>query len=271
MQAFDLIEGWGAPHATAGIVGGDEPAVLAVRGDSACASRWASLTKPLTALATLVAFEEGVLDIDEPAGPPGAKLRHLLAHASGLAFDEDRVLAEPAQRRIYSNTGFEVLGATVAERTAMPFEQYLREAVLEPLGLKSAYLEGSAAAGIVGPLEDVLRVAAELLSPTLIAPATLALATTVAFPGLAGVLPGFGYHDRQDWGLGLEVRGDKNPHWTGRRNSRATFGHFGASGSFLWVDPDLGVACAALSDRPFGAWAKAAWPAFSDAVVDELV
>jgi hypothetical protein len=30
------------------------------------------------------------------------------------------------------------------------------------------------------------------------------------------------------------------------------------------------VACACLTDRPFGDWAKQAWPALSDAVLAEL-
>ena len=269
-DALALVEGWASAAAAVGVVGGVGPTVLALRGDPALASRWASVTKPVSALATLVAVEEEAVDLDEPAGPPGATVRHLLAHASGLAFDDDRVLCEPGRRRIYSNTGFEVLGAVVAGHVGMPFEHYVREAVLEPLGLGETRLEGSAAGGLVGPLGDLLRLATELLAPTLVAPATLELATTVAFPGLPGVLPGFGHHDHQDWGLGFEVRDRKHPHWTGTRCSEATFGHFGASGSFLWVDPVARVACAALSGRPFGAWATSAWPKLADAVIEEL-
>jgi CubicO group peptidase (beta-lactamase class C family) len=92
----------------------------------------------------------------------------------------------------------------------------------------------------------------------------------VAFPGLAGRLPGFDTQDPLDWGLGIEVRGSKSPHWTGQGNSPATFGHFGRSGSFLWFDPAAGVACAVLSGRNFGPWAKEAWPALSDAVLAEF-
>ena len=272
VHALALVDGWPGADAAVGVVGGRvDPAVLGLRGDPALASRWASVTKPVSALATLVALEEGSVDLDEPAGPPGATVRHLLAHASGLAFDDDRVLCEPGRRRIYSNTGFEVLGASVARHVGMPFERYAREAVLEPLGLNGTRFEGSPAGGLVGPLGDLLRLATELLAPTLITPATLELATTVAFPGLAGVLPGFGHHDQQDWGLGFEVRGHKHPHWTGPRCSPATFGHFGASGSFVWVDPVAGVACAALSGRSFGAWATSAWPPLADAVIEELV
>lgn len=244
--------------------------VLAARGDTTLSGRWASVTKVLTALAVLVAMEEEVVDLDEPAGPPGATVRHLLAHASGLAYDEDRVLAPPGRRRIYSNQGFEVLGAFVAERTGLAFGTYLDEAVLAPLAMAGARLGGSPAAGVVGSLDDLVGLARELLSPTIVSPSTLALATTVAFPGLAGRLPGFDSMDPLDWGLGIEVRGTKSPHWTGTRNSPATFGHFGGSGSFLWVDPGAGLACAVLSGRDFGPWAKDAWPALSDAVVAEF-
>ena len=267
---LDLLDGWPVPHAAAGVVGGGGRGVLAVRGDRARRHRWASVTKVLTGLAVLVAVEEGTVELDQPAGPPGATVRHLLAHASGLAFREDRTLARPGRLRIYSNTGYEVLAATLAEAATMPFASYLGQAVLDPLGLVATRLEGSPADGLVGPLDDLLRVAAELMAPTVVAAETLRLACTVAFPGLAGVLPGFERHERQDWGLGFEVRDDKSPHWTGRRNSAATFGHFGGSGSFLWVDPVADLACAALSGRDFGPWAKDAWPGFSDAVLDHF-
>jgi CubicO group peptidase (beta-lactamase class C family) len=67
----------------------------------------------------------------------------------------------------------------------------------------------------------------------------------------------------------VEIRGHKQPHWTGTLNSPRTFGHFGQSGSFFWVDPDAGLACAGLADRPFGPWAIEAWPVLSDAVLAE--
>ena len=248
---------------------GRDGRVIAARGDTTLAGEWASVTKILTALAVLVAVEEEAVSLDEPAGPPGATVRHLLAHASGLAYDQDRILAPPGRRRIYSNRGFEVLGALVADRVGMAFGSYLAHAVLHPLGMAGARLDGSPAAGVTGTLDDLVQLTRELFAPTLVSPATLRLATTVAFPGLAGRLPGFDSHDPLDWGLGIEVRGTKWPHWTGRHNSPATFGHFGRSGSVLWVDPAAGVACAVRSGRDFGAWAKEAWPALADAVLVE--
>ena len=262
--ALGVVATWPV-RAAAGVC--DAGGALAVVGPADEAFRWASVTKLLTAVATLVAVEEGIVELDTPAGPPGSTLRHLLSHASGLARDDDRVLAAPATRRIYSNRGVEVAAATVAGAAGMPFADYLTAGVLEPLGMAATRLEGSAAWGATGPLRDLLRFAGELLAPRLLAPATLAAATEVAFPGLAGVLPGFGHQSPNDWGLGFERRDGKAPHWTGAANSPATFGHFGLSGAFVWVDPVAGLACAEVAAEAFGPWARAAWPALCDAVL----
>jgi CubicO group peptidase (beta-lactamase class C family) len=226
--------------------------------------RWASVTKLLTTLAALDAVQRGLLDLDEPAGPPGATIRHLLAHASGLAFDSDAILAKPGQRRIYSNRGIEIVAEVLAARAGQPFERLLADEVCLPLGLAATRLEGSPAWGATGPLTDLMNLAVELASPSLVNEDLLAQATRVAFPGLPGVLPGFGRQANCDWGLGFEIRDSKAPHWTGSRNSPATFGHFGRSGSFLWVDPDAGLVCAGLADRDFDEWAKQAWPRLAD-------
>jgi CubicO group peptidase (beta-lactamase class C family) len=238
-------------------------------GDESRPYPLASVTKPVTALAVLIAVEEGTMSLDQPAGPPGSTVRHLLAHASGLGPEGRTALSAPGTRRIYSNGGFEVLAEVLAARSGMPFPAYLIEGVLGPLGMTGTVLseDGSPASGLAGPLGDLLRLAGELLAPTLISTATHALATSVAFPGLAGVLPGFGRFDQCDWGLGVEIRGTKHPHWTGDDNAPETFGHFGQSGSFLWVDPVAGVACAGLADRPFGPWAAEAWPRLADSVL----
>jgi CubicO group peptidase (beta-lactamase class C family) len=267
VEALKQVEGWRAENVAAGVVRGGE--IVATHGSPDREFRWASVTKPVTALAVLVAAEEGTLDLDEPAGPPGSTVRHLLSHASGLPFDGSEPMGPPGRRRIYSNTGFDVLAELVAERAEMPFADYLREAVLEPLGM-DAELRGSPASHLVGSLDDLLSVARELLDPTVIAQETLAEATTVQFPGLAGVIPEMGRFDPNDWGLGFELRDDKPGHWSGTKVSPRTFGHWGGAGTFLWVDPDLVLALGVLSDREFGDWAKEAWPRLSDAVVDEL-
>ena len=241
---------------------------LGRRGDASHVFRWASVSKPVVALAALVAAEEGTIDLDEPAGPPGSTIRHLLAHASGLPFDPGPPIAKPGVRRIYSNAGFEVLAETIAAEAEMPFEEYLQKAVLQPLGM-GAQLRGSAGAGLRGSLDDLVKLMRELLAPTLVALETFAEATSIQFPGLAGVIPDLGRFDPNDWGLGLELKDGKQPHFSGTLTSPRTFGHWGGSGTFVWVDPESRLALGVLTDLQFGDWAKEAWPPFSDAVVRE--
>jgi CubicO group peptidase (beta-lactamase class C family) len=251
------VDAWPCEHVAVGVAG----RVSSTHGDPERVFPWASVTKLATAVAVLVAAEEGIVDLDEPAGPPGATVRHLLAHTSGLPFDPAPAIAPPGRRRIYSNHGFDVLAEHVGARAEMPFAVYFEHVWGFPL-------DGSAGSGVRAPLRALLEVARELLAPTRIARETLDEAATVQYPGLDGVLPGFGRQSPNDWGLGLELRDAKSPHWTGTQNSPRTFGHFGQSGSFLWVDPDVGLALACLCDLKFGDWARSAWPAFSDAVLE---
>jgi CubicO group peptidase (beta-lactamase class C family) len=266
LQSLEQVDAWPAENVAVAVV---TPGDVMVHGKADRVFAWASVTKLVTALAVLVGAEEGIIDLDEPAGPPGSTVRHLLAHASGLPLDGERPIARPGERRIYSNTGFELLGPLLAERAEMPFTDYLA-GVIEPVGLTATRVEGSPASGASGPLRDLALLGQELLRPKVVAAETLAEATTVAFPSLSGVLPGFGRQGRNDWGLGFELRDEKSPHWTGSRNSPATFGHFGRSGTFLWIDPAADAACACLTDLDFGEWARTAWPRLSDAVLAEL-
>jgi CubicO group peptidase (beta-lactamase class C family) len=265
VDALRQVDEWPAETVAVGAL--QDAEIVAAHGPRDRVFRWASVTKLATALAVLVAAEEGIVDLDEPAGPPGSTVRHLLAHASGLPFEAGAPIAKPGQRRIYSNAGFEALADRVAEAAEMPFAEYLAAAVLRPLGL-GAELRGSAGAGLEGTLDDLLRLGAELQRPRVVAPETLAEATSVQFPGLVGVLPDIGRMDPNDWGLGFELRNAKSPHWTGSSNSPRTFGHFGGSGSFLWIDPEPRIGLACLCDLDFGPWALEAWPQLSDAVLD---
>ena len=266
---LDAIDGWPVPTAAAAVIG--PSGVLATHGPIKHGFGLASVTKPLAALAVLVAVEEEAVSLDDPADEaliPGATLRHLLAHASGLAPERPMRSFAPAVRRVYSNVGIELAAELVERATDMPFAKYLDEALIRPLHLTGTSLPGSPARDGVSTVADLARVAHELLASTglLSAPMRAELAS-VQYPGLRGVLPGFGGQDPNDWGLGVEIRGAKSPHWTGATNSPATFGHFGQSGTFLWLDPHARLALVALTDRDFGDWAKEAWPALSDAVL----
>ncbi len=237
---------------------------------------WASVTKIVTALTVLDACADGTLALDDPVvlddasdgrAHTGLTVAHLLSHAAGLPFDRGASVAPPGTRRTYSNYGYELLGEQLARAAGGPLQNEIAGRVLEPLSMSTMTVDGSPASSGVGTIDDLLALAGELLVPTVLGTEIGHLISTVAFPGLSGVLPGFGRQASNDWGLGCEIRDSKSPHWTSADNSPATFGHFGQSGSFLWVDPVVRLACVGLGDRPFGAWAATAWPRLSTAVL----
>ncbi len=272
MGALDVVATWPVPTVGAAVVRADGS--IAAVGAIEQRFRLASLSKPLTAWATLVAAEEGIVSLDDPVGQPGCTLRHLLAHAGGYPFDGRRPITGVANRRIYSNGGIELVAEHVAAAAGIPFADYLDEAVLDPLGMADAALEGSPAHGVWATVADVTAFLAELQAPTLVEAATAQDAFQPQYPALAGIVPGVGQFDPCPWGLGFEIRGHKSPHWTGQQNSTSTFGHFGGAGTMMWVDPEAGCGVVALTDRPFDQWADEAlrrWPELSDAVLAEAV
>ena len=242
----------------------------------------ASVTKLLTTLAALAAVEAGHVDLDQrvplgrwaPAGDDEPTTpRHLLAHASGLPLQTGRRRPQ-GSRRVYSNLGFRLLAEVVEDAVGLSFPAWLDSAVLGPLGLGETWLgtrhgvPADPAAGAVSTVADLVRLARCLLASgaPVLTPELFAEAISVQFPGIAGLLPGVGRFDPCDWGLGFELRDRKQPHWMGARRSEAAFGHFGASGCFLWVDPEVPVAAVGVSDRPFEdeRWAMSTWPSWSD-------
>jgi CubicO group peptidase (beta-lactamase class C family) len=261
-----LVAGWPVTRVAAATVSSSGP--LGLVGDPDWKVRVASVSKLLVTLAVLVAVEEETVELDERVDTfEGVTLRHLLSHASGIDFSRHRRIAPPGTRRVYSNVGIGLAADHLALRAGMPFSTYLAHAVFEPLGMADSELVGSPAHDVHSTVADLRRFAAELLVPSLISAATLQQATTPQFPSLAGVLPGIGRFDPNPWGLGFEIKGDKNPHWSGALTSARTFGHFGGSGTFLWVDPVRGMAAIALTEREFDGWAMDFWPSFSDAVL----
>ena len=245
----------------------DAQRTLHVQGDQAAVFPLASVSKPISALGALVAVSRGLLDLDEPAGPPGATVRHLLAHTAGYPFEGEETVGGVGARRIYSNTGFDVLAAHLEDATGRDLADWLEETVISALDLVDLEVDGSAAAGFRGSVRDLLAIGRELLEPTLIPEELWREATSVQFPGLDGILPGYGRQRPNDWGLGFEIRDGKDPHWTGSASSPRTFGHFGQAGSFLWVDPEAGLTAAFLGAEPFGPAHVEAWPGLTDALL----
>lgn len=270
MQALQQIEDWPVGSAAAAVV--RPSGSIDTTGDQDQPFRIASVAKPITAWACLVAVEEGIVALDQPIGQAGCTLRHLLSHAGGYGFDGTEPIARPERTRIYSNTGIEMAANAVADASGISFAEYLDEGVLRPLGMASTSLRGSPAHGMWSTAADITRFVLEARTPTLISAGAANEAATIQFAELNGIVPGVGRYSPCPWGLGFEIRGHKQPHWTGTTNSPRTFGHFGGAGTFMWVDPAVGVACLALTDRPYDEWADEAlriWPTFSDAVLAE--
>jgi len=265
MSALSQIDEWPVRNASAAVI---RSGSVTTRGDVNHAFPLASITKLLTSLAVLVACEEGTTTLDAMVTPSGATVSDLLCHAGGIAPDQPTVIAPPRTRRSYSTASFGLLADHITERSGIEFGVYLSEAVLDPAGMTSTTLQGSPGAGAVGSVSDLIRLAECWRSPGLVSADTLALATTIQMPELAGVLPGFGRQVPNPWGLGPEIRGSKSPHWTSPHNSESAFGHFGSSGTMLWIDPLADMVLIALTDRDFGPWAAEAWPNLSSAVLD---
>lgn len=228
-------------------------------GDTSAVFELASVTKLLSAYATLVAVEEGVFSLSTPLGPDDSTVRHLLAHASGLSHDDLTPQKPVGERRIYSSSAYALLGQEIERLTDIPFGQYAREAVFEPLGMEHTEIYGNPGFGGRSTVEDLLRFSEEVISPQVLHPSTVKEATTVQFPDLNGIVPGYGNYKPCPWGLGFEIKGEKNPHWTGPSMPADTVGHFGQAGTFWWVHRVSGRGLVVLTDRPFGDWAKPLW------------
>lgn len=266
VRALDNIDSWPVDQVAAGWLATDGRSDT--HGPISQPFALASVTKPLFALAILVAVEEGTLALDQPAGPEGSTVAHLLSHSSGLGPEYGDPVVAAGTRRIYSNAGFDALGHVLEGASGMRATEYFAEAVAGPLSLESTWIDGSPAHGGVSSVADLMKILAELHHPTLVHSMTLDLAVGPVYSSLAGVLPGFGRQDPNQWGLGFEIRGQKSPHWSGAANSPETFGHFGAAGTLLFVDPVAEVGCVALTDRKFGPWATEVWPPFCDAILE---
>lgn len=273
MSALHHVVDWPVDHVAAATVSSRGVEHI---GEPDRTFRLASLTKPVVAWAIMVAVEEGVIDLDAPVAhvraADGATMRHLLSHAAGFGFDGDEPIAAIERTRTYSNTGIERAADELTAAAGIPFGDYLVEAVLEPLGMTSSQLRGSPAHGMWSTLADMTAFISEMRRPALLHRSTVDDVIRPQFPQLGGIVPGVGRFDPCPWGLGVELRGDKSPHWTGRANAPSTFGHFGGAGTMMWVDPFADIAVVALTDRPFDEWSSEAlrvWPEFSDAALAE--
>lgn len=265
MSALAKISDWPVDNVAGALIGPDGVETV---GETSRAFDIKSVTKPVVSMGVMLAVEEGAVELDQPAGPEGSTLRHLLSHASGVDFDSRDAKRPVEDRRIYSSAGYEWAAEIVGDATGIPFEQYLDEGLFRPLGMTSSRLAGSAGHGLISTVDDLAKFAAEVLNPQIIHPDTVKDMRTVQFPDLRGIVPGYGMHRPCPWGLGFEIHGEKDPHWMGANMPADAAGHFGMSGTYLWIAGDY--AMVSLTDRDFGDWAKPLWAETNAAIWDEI-
>lgn len=268
MSVVEQLGSWPVTNLSAAVV--RDGAVVEAFGNQEKLYELASVTKLLTAYGVLVAVTEGAVELDSPCGPEGSTVRHLLAHASGYAFDAERQQKPVGERRIYSSAGYECLARAIGDATGIDFPDYLAEGVFDPLQMETAALTGSAGHGAQASAKDLTRFLEELQNPTVVPQELVTEACRVQFPELRGLVPGYGMQRPCPWGLGFELKGQKSPHWTGASMPATTVGHFGMSGTYLWWVPERKTGMVVLTDRQFGQWAKPLWAEFNNAVWTQL-
>lgn len=239
---------------------------VASGGDQEVVRPWASVTKMVVAMAFGVEVDWGLQKYETGTDIPGVNLASLLSHASGFGLEEGDARIAMGEKRIYSNYAVDLAVSRVVEDN--PPATWLADRVFTPLGMNSTSLTGRPAAGAEGSTADLMRLGLAWLRPELLSHATRDRIIRPYMPALDGIVPGFGRFSPCPWGLGPEVRGQKE-HWMGDW-SPESFGHFGQSGALLLLDAQAGIGVAATSTAPFGPWAVSLWPIWTSAVRAQL-
>jgi uncharacterized protein YbbC (DUF1343 family)/CubicO group peptidase (beta-lactamase class C family) len=251
----------------------------------------ASLTKVVaTTPAIMRLYEQGKIEVDDPVtkylpefqgGKSNITIRNLLTHYSGLRPDldidpawagyetgirkalTDKPAGPPGQNFVYSDINFELLGEVVRRVSGKPLDQFAREQIFEPLGMRETmfkppaslipriaptevdastgkplrgvvhdptarYMGGVAGhAGVFSTADDLARYAQAMLDMRFFAPATIALFTSPASPPDHPIRRGLGWDIDSPYSSN---RGDIFPRGT-------SYGHTGFTGPALWIDP----------------------------------
>jgi CubicO group peptidase (beta-lactamase class C family) len=235
---------------------------IAEAGDLEEARPWASVSKMVVSLAFGIESDWDLHRFDMPLGPPGSTLANLLSHSSGLGLEEGDPVVPVGTQRIYSNYGIDLaVDSILGDNTA---DAWLQERVFRPNGMNSSKLVDRPSSGVVGSTNDLAKLAVAWLRPDAVSKETRNQLIKPYAPQLNGFVPGFGKFSPCPWGLGPEVRGDKQ-HWMGDWPP-ASFGHFGQSGALLLLNADEQIGLVATSTEPFARWAARLWPAWTSAM-----
>lgn len=237
---------------------------------------FASVTKLLAAHVIADAVSSGFTSFDElvedaAIRPDHVTLADLISHAGGVR-PEGQDPIEARIKRIYTNEAFDIAERNFIARLGHGFEtSTIGKLFADGLAgqLRSSItIDGSCAKSGSGTFDDLAIILREIREPEYLDHDTHAQLTSVHLPELSGIVPGWGNYDRNTWGLGYEIKGNKNPHWTGSSASEKTYGHFGQSGVFVMHDPVNMISIACASHHDFGPWAKEVWPAMCEEIYD---
>ena len=198
-------------------------------------------------------------------GRPGSTVRHLLAHASGLAFDDATVVSAAGAGRGSTPTP----GSTCSARRSWPRPGGRSATSLRRLAPRAARDDRVAARraaprrGSSGRCATSRRSAASCSCPRCCPPGSSAAARRGRVPrACAASSRASGSRTPTTGGSGFEIRGRKSPHWTGQRQLAARrSGTSGGAARSCGSTRSPGSRSSCLTDRPFGAWAGEAWPA----------
>lgn len=258
----ELSEGWpGSPAYVILRMNGGSVERVAEHGDLGAVRDWASVSKLAVSMAFGVEMDWDLHSYTEMVGPHGANFANLLSHSSGLGLEKGDPAVPIATKRVYSNCAVDLaVEKIVGENSA---SQWLEDRVFSPLGMNATSLEGRPASDVKGSTNDMATFALAWMRSDLLAAETRDRLIRPYLPDLAGIVPGFGRFAPCPWGMGPEIRGDKQ-HWMGDWPERS-FGHFGQSGALVLVNVDEALAVVATSTEPFGAWAVDLWPRWTSA------
>jgi beta-lactamase class C len=216
----------------------------------------------------------------------------------------------PGERLRYANAGYGVLGRLVERVAERSVWEIARERIFEPLAMNDtavqpgdhlaphiarladaahagteletyngAYWRGLGVpwAGLYGTPRDLVAFAGAFLpsgragSARILSGAGMHAMTTDQTGGVPGGVETARVHwPVGRWGLGWEVKGEKQRHWTGELTSPATICHFGHAGTLLWADLERDLALAVFANRAvthMWTFILARWARLSNAVV----
>tara|TARA_B100000029_G_scaffold464835_1_gene499054 strand:- start:381 stop:1511 length:1131 start_codon:yes stop_codon:yes gene_type:complete len=298
----------------------DDPSDRSIRDDAIFLI--ASITKPIVVMSALLLVERGEVRLDDRVsrflpefgnnGKNGTRVRHLMTHTSGLPdmLPENRELREagagldefvrltcgvkpdfkPGRGVQYQSMGVGVLGELITRVTGLTCGEWLRQQVLDKLGLHSTRL-GAPDEWFDGEHPVVGRIA-EIRTPEeqdgadwnwnrrywrqlgapwggllttprelgaigrmmleggcgVVSPASIAAATKNQLAAMKDVPK---THRRcKPWGLGWRLNWPATSANFGDLLGPRTYGHWGATGTLMWIDPDSDTVCVILTTQP---------------------